>query len=169
MLYRGFKDTLPSKINYDQTYEGLFGNGVYFSRDISVAEWYGFKSCDVFGIVVGFNCGVKKLLKFKDGVHFKNNHPADNHFNLLPKGRAVYSTKEKTAPIDQLLRCALESGYEGLLIEMDVFCEQIVVLPSYSGLTLDSWLFYNLETTFDNPSEEEMLAEIDKIKLAIGA
>ena len=168
IVYRGFKDTLPSKINYDLVFEGLYGTGVYFSKDISIAKWYGFKSCDVFGIVAGFNIGNRTLLNFKEGVHFKDYHPTDNHFNLLSKGKSVYSTKSKNAPQSDLLAIALSSGYQGLEIEMDRHCEKIVLLPSYSGTTLESWLFYDLETTSENPSEKEMATSIKKIRSVIG-
>lgn len=168
IVYRGFKDTLPSKINFDLVFDGLYGTGVYFSKDIATAKWYGFKACDVFGIVAGFNIGDRSLLKFKEGVHFKDYHPTDSHFNLLSRGKLAYSTRAAKVPQSELLSAAISSGYEGIELEMNFQCERMVVLPSYAGTTIESWLFYDLETTTENLPEKEMLVSIEKIKASIG-
>jgi hypothetical protein len=160
LLFRGFRDTLPSKIDY-RTFDGLYGTGVYLTLRDEVAFRYGPKSADVFGIIASY-VPTSPVLFLKEGVHFNSKSNLEKEMRLTSAGRSILNTKEKSIQTSSLMAHAQAVGYNVVQIELDYCCERTVVASGYEHIEFQNFQFYINDEVFDDPSEDIILKKIEE-------
>lgn len=163
ILYRGLKDTFPSKVD-NTPRPGLYGAGVYLSKRKDVANWYSFKSCDFFGIILIYESS-SKLIVLREDIHFVDDHPTADFFNLTKEGMKILGVKSSNFEKCKLMDIVTRKGYDGFDLSINFCCEQVVVLKDYETLEITDTLFQSISDldsyTLD---EKQMKSKIRKLK-----
>lgn len=165
ILYRGIADTFPSKMD-NKPREGMYGKAVYLSKRREVAYWYSFKKCEIFGIIIQYDC-TARIMEFLEDTHFKGDHPTAEHFTLTREGRELLGVVRETINKLDLMDLVVARDFDGIHIgDLSTSTEEIVALADYYEIEPVEILFksYACEEMMSGLSEKKMRAIVNKLK-----